>query len=97
MQRDWVVDAFNRDMPYDFFVKAQLAGDLLDKSERDEAIGGLGFPGGGPWYYDIADPAVARADERHDRVDITTRGFLGLTVACARCHDHKYDPIGTHD
>ena len=97
VQRDWVVDAFNRDMPYDLFVKAQLAGDLLDEAEREQAIGGLGFLGGGPWYYDIANPAVARADERDDRVDVTTRGFLGLTVGCARCHDHKYDPIGTHD
>ena len=97
VQRDWVVDAFNEDMPYDLFVKAQLAGDLLEEPERSEAIGGLGFLGGGPWYYDIANPAVARADERHDRVDVTTRGFLGLTVACARCHDHKYDPIPTHD
>ena len=97
VQRDWVVDAFNRDMPYDFFVKAQLAGDLLDQPERTRALGGLGFLGGGPWYYDLANPPVARADERHDRVDVTTRGFLGLTVGCARCHDHKYDPIGTHD
>jgi len=97
VQRDWVVDAFNEDMPYDLFVKAQLAGDLLEEPVRTEAIGGLGFLGGGPWYYDIANPAVARADERHDRVDVTTRGFLGLTVGCARCHDHKYDPVGTHD
>ena len=97
VQRDWVVDAFNRDMPWDDFVRAQLAGDLLEEPERSRAIGGLGFLGGGPWYYDIANPAVARADERHDRVDVTTRGFLGLTVGCARCHDHKYDPIGTHD
>ena len=97
IQRDWVVEAFNRDMPYDLFVKAQIAGDLLDEAERERAIPGLGFLGGGPWYYDIADPPVARADERHDRVDVTTRGFLGLTVGCARCHDHKYDPIGTHD
>ena len=97
VQRDWVVDAFNRDMPWDDFVRAQLAGDLLEEPEREQAIGGLGFLGGGPWYYDIANPAVARADERDDRVDVTTRGFLGLTVGCARCHDHKYDPIGTHD
>ncbi len=97
IQRDWVVEAFNRDMPYDLFVKAQIAGDLLEESERERAIPGLGFLGGGPWYYDIADPPVARADERHDRVDVTSRGFLGLTVGCARCHDHKYDPVGIHD
>ena len=97
IQRDWVVEALNRDMPYDLFVKAQIAGDLLEEAERERAIPGLGFLGGGPWYYDIADPPVARADERHDRVDVTSRGFLGLTVGCARCHDHKYDPIGTHD
>lgn len=95
--RDWVVDAFNADMPYDTFVMAQLAADQMPEKSRKDLLPGLGFLGQGPWYYDLADPPVARADERHDRVDVTTRGFLGLTVGCARCHDHKYDPIGTHD
>lgn len=97
LHRDWVVDAFNEDMPYDTFLKAHLAADLMAEDERDDLLPGLGFLGQGPWYYDIAEPPIARADERHDKVDVTTRGFMGLTVGCARCHDHKYDPIGTHD
>lgn len=100
IQRDWVVKAFNDDMPYDRFVKAQLAADLMELEEgesRLDLLPALGFLGQGPWYYDLAEPATARADERHDRVDVTSRAFLGLTVGCARCHDHKYDPIGTHD
>jgi len=95
--RDWVIQAFNEDMPYDLFVKAQIAGDLLERKDRDKFLPGLGFFGLGPWYYDITVPLQARADERHDRVDVLTRGFLGLTVACARCHDHKFDPISTKD
>jgi mono/diheme cytochrome c family protein len=97
VHRDWVVDAFNEDMPYDRFVKAHLAADLMPEDDREALLPALGFLGQGPWYYDLAEPPIARADERHDRVDVTTRGFLGLTVGCARCHDHKYDPIGTHD
>ncbi len=97
VHRDWVVDAFNDDMPYDDFVMAHLAADLMPAEKRDDMLPGLGFLGQGPWYYDIADPVIARADERHDRVDVTTRGFMGITVGCARCHDHKYDPIGIHD
>jgi hypothetical protein len=97
VHRDWVVEAFNDDMPYEKFVMAHLAADLMPEEERDELLPGLGFLGQGPWYYDIAEPTIARADERHDRVDVTTRGFMGLTVGCARCHDHKYDAIGTHD
>lgn len=95
--RDWVVDALNADMPYDTLVMAHLAADQMPESRRKDLLPGLGFLGQGPWYYDLADPPVARADERHDRVDVATRGFLGITVGCARCHDHKYDPIGTHD
>ena len=97
VHRDWVVDAFNADMPYDTFAMAHLAADLMPTEDRARLLPALGFLGQGPWYYDLADPPVARADERHDRVDVTSRGFLGLTVGCARCHDHKYDPIGTHD
>ncbi|MEW5978425.1 MAG: PSD1 and planctomycete cytochrome C domain-containing protein [Acidobacteriota bacterium] len=95
--RDWVVQAFNHDLPYDLFIKAQLAADLLDQDQRESLFPALGFFGLGPWYYDIAEPLQARADERNDRIDALTRGVLGLTVACARCHDHKYDPITIED
>jgi mono/diheme cytochrome c family protein/cytochrome c553 len=95
--RDWVIQAFNDDVPYDQFVKAQLAGDLLDEKTRYKTLPATGFLGLGPWYYDNGAVEVTRADERHDRVDVVTRGFLGLTVACARCHDHKYDPIPQTD
>jgi mono/diheme cytochrome c family protein/cytochrome c553 len=97
LYRDWVVQALNDDMPYDQFVKAQLAGDLMDAKVRYKMLPGTGFLGLGPWYYDNGAVEVTRADERHDRVDVVTRGFLGLTVACARCHDHKYDPIPQTD
>jgi Protein of unknown function (DUF1549)/Protein of unknown function (DUF1553)/Planctomycete cytochrome C len=95
--RDWVIQAFNDDMPYNTFVKAQLAGDLMDPKVRYKMLPATGFLGLGPWYYDNGAVEVTRADERHDRVDVVTRGFLGLTVACARCHDHKYDPIPQTD
>ena len=95
--RDWVIQAFNDDMPYDQFVKEQLAGDLMDAKVRYKALPATGFLGLGPWYYDNGSNEVTRADERHDRVDVVSRGFLGLTVACARCHDHKYDPIPQTD
>lgn len=95
--RDWVIRAFNDDMPYDMFVKSQLAGDLMDEKIRHKTLPGTGFIGLGPWYYDNGSTEVTRADERHDRVDVITRGFLGMTVACARCHDHKYDPIPQTD
>jgi mono/diheme cytochrome c family protein/cytochrome c553 len=97
LYRDWVVKSFNDDMPYDLFVKSQIAGDLLDPVMRVKTLPGTGFLGGGPWYYDNGAVEITHADERHDRVDVVTRGFLGVTVGCARCHDHKYDPIPTTD
>jgi hypothetical protein len=95
--RDWVVEALNRDFPYDLFVKAQLAADLMEGDIGFDLRPALGFLGLGPWHYSISPPPQARADERHDRIDAVSRGFLGLTVACARCHDHKFDPITTRD
>ena len=97
LYRDWVVKAFNDDLPYDTFVTAQLAADQMDETRRVRMLPALGFLGVGPWYYDNGSVEVTRADERHDRVDVVSRGFLGLTVACARCHDHKYDPIPQRD
>jgi hypothetical protein len=99
--RDWVIGAFNNDMPYDRFVKAQIAADLLPESEvknREELLPGLGLFGIGPWFTGDDTPyAEARADERDDKLDVLSKGFLGLTVTCARCHDHKYDPISQKD
>ena len=80
--RDWVVRALNDDMPYDKFLKAQLAGDLME--EKEKYIAGLGFFANSPEF-------------QEDRVDALGRGFLALTVACAQCHDHKFDPIPTRD
>ncbi len=97
LYRDWVIKAFNNDLPYDQFVKAQLAADLFDDKTRVANLAALGFLGLGPWYYDNGAVEITRADERNDRVDVVSRGFLGLTVACARCHDHKYDPISSRD
>ena len=89
--------ALNADKPYDRFLEEQIAGDLLDgtasdTSERADRLAALGLFSLGPVYY-----GRAVADEIDDRVDTLTRGLLGLTVACARCHEHKFDPIGTSD
>jgi hypothetical protein len=97
LYRDWVIQAFADDLPFDQFLTAQLAADQLDEPERTRNLPALGFLGLGPWLYDNGSVEVTRADERHDRVDAVSRGMLGLTVACARCHDHKFDPISTED
>jgi hypothetical protein len=95
LYRDWVIRALNTGMAYDRFVKLQLAADLIEP-DNAENLPALGFLGLGPKYYDRRRPAVM-ADEWEDRVDVVGRGLLGLTIACARCHDHKYDPIPTED
>ena len=93
--RDWVIDAWNRDLPYDEFVRLQIAADQYTPDDTSDDVA-LGFLGLGPKYYRRGDLEVM-ADEWEDRIDVVSRGLLGLTVACARCHDHKYDPIGTAD
>jgi hypothetical protein len=91
--REWVIDAINRDLPYDAFVRLQLAADQLGATND---LAALGFLGLGAKYYNRKRPEV-QADEWEDRVDTVTRTVLGLTVACARCHDHKFEPIPTED
>ena len=97
--RDWVIQMFNEDLPFDKFIKFQLAGDLIENESEDRfrQFAGLGFLGLGAQYYKNSDKAQAEADELDDTIDTVTRGFLGLTVSCARCHDHKFDPIPTRD
>ncbi|MEZ6088522.1 MAG: DUF1549 and DUF1553 domain-containing protein [Pirellulaceae bacterium] len=88
--RDYVINAINADVPYDRFVTEQLAADQLGLSDHDPALAGLGFLTVGMKFRN-------RHDMIDDQIDVVTRGLMGLTVACARCHDHKYDPIPTTD
>ena len=99
--RDWVIEAINKDVPYDRFVKLQLAADLLPDTPRKDLVA-LGFLGAAPGYHkdgrlskDVVETLYT--DDWDERVDTVSRGLLGLTVACARCHDHKFDPIPTAD
>ncbi|MBK9167134.1 MAG: PSD1 domain-containing protein [Bryobacterales bacterium] len=99
--RDYVIDAFNADLPYDQFIGEQIAGDLLPSADGSEVnrrgIVATGFLALGPkliaeqdkvkMYYDIVD----------EQIDVTGKAFLGITLACARCHDHKFDPVSTKD
>ncbi len=97
--RDWVVQAFNRDLPYDKFLIDQIAGDLVPSPNgfnRDGIIA-TGFLALGDWGGGDADKEKLLTDIADDQVDVVSRTFLGLTMACARCHDHKFDPISTAD
>ncbi|MAT68901.1 MAG: hypothetical protein CMJ58_05200 [Planctomycetaceae bacterium] len=94
--RDYVIRSLNADKPYDQFVREQLAGDELDNVTRDSIIA-TGYYRIGIWDDEPADPTQSRADEQDDIVSTTSQAFLGLTVGCARCHDHKIDPIPQAD
>jgi hypothetical protein len=99
--RDWVVDAWNRDLPYNEFIVQQIAGDLWPTPDsgglNKEGIIATGFLAIGNWGGGDADKEKLLTDIVDDQVDVVSRTFLGLTVACARCHDHKFDPISTAD
>jgi hypothetical protein len=97
--RDYVIRSFNEDKPYNRFIIEQLAGDQLDGVDvkaNPEALIPTGFVRNGPTV-DNADNEETRMDELDDMVTTTSSVFLGMTVGCARCHDHKYDPIPQRD
>ncbi|MCA9080192.1 MAG: DUF1553 domain-containing protein, partial [Planctomycetaceae bacterium] len=94
--RDYVIDAFNSDLPYDQFILEQLAGDELENVTKQSIIA-TGYYRLGAWDDEPADPLQARYDELDDIITTTGQGFLGLTMNCARCHEHKLDPIPQAD
>jgi hypothetical protein len=102
--RDWVIRALNTDMPYERFVKEQIAGDVLRPGDPEGVIA-TGFVVAGPWDFvghvelreGTVDKEKTRLLDRDDMVSSTITTFLSLTVACARCHDHKFDPIPQKD
>ncbi|RYG46990.1 DUF1553 domain-containing protein, partial [bacterium] len=92
--REWVIDAFNRDLSYDRFITQQLAADQLPEvkdADAPEGLAAMGFLTVGRRFLNSVPDII------DDRIDVTMRGFQGFTVACARCHDHKFDPIPTQD
>jgi hypothetical protein len=88
--RDWVIRAFNDDLPYDRFLLLQIAADQLAPSDSPD-LAAMGFLTGGRRFLGVTHDII------DDRIDVVTRSALALTVACARCHDHKYDPVPTKD
>jgi hypothetical protein len=101
--RDYVIRAFNADVPYDQFIREHLAGDLLENPRRDPATGlnesaiATGFFWFGQQVHSPVDIKAHQLDVIDNQIDTLTRGFQALTVSCARCHDHKFDAISTKD
>ena len=94
--RDYVIRSFNRDKPFDRFVLEQLAGDELPDASAETLIA-TGYFRLGPWDDEPADPETDRFDQLDDIVSTTSQVFLGLTLGCARCHNHKFDPLTARD
>ncbi len=98
--RDYVIDAFNADVPYDQFVTEQIAGDLLecdDWQQRRRNLIATAFLLLGPTNYEMQDKDILEMDVVDEQLDTMGKAFLGMTIGCARCHDHKFDPIPTRD
>src|SRR5262249_77421 len=98
--RDYVIAAFNADKPYDQFIKEQLAGDLMksdDPKVKAERLIATGFLAIGPKTLNDRNGLKFELDVVDEQIDVTTQAFLGITAACARCHDHKFDPIPQKD
>jgi hypothetical protein len=89
--RDWVIKALNKDLPYDEFIRKQLAADFITDQANHPDLAALGFLTVGPVFLNRKQLII------DDRIDLVTRGLMGFTVACARCHDHFHDPIPTDD
>ncbi len=98
--RDYVIDSFNADVPYDQFVMEQIAGDLLecdDWQQRRRNLIATAFLLLGPTNYEMQDKEILEMDVVDEQLDTMGKAFLGMTIGCARCHDHKFDPIPTRD
>jgi len=98
--RDYVIAAFNADKPYDRFVREQVAGDLLPSSndkQKAEQLVATGFLAIGPRGLNEQNPRLFYLDAADEQIDTLSQAFLGTTIACARCHDHKFDPISQKD
>ena len=98
--RDYVIDSFNSDKPFNDFIREQIAGDLLpydDYKKRNEYLKATGFLALGPHNYELQDKELLRMEVVDEQIDTIGQAFLAMTIGCARCHDHKFDPIPTKD
>jgi len=95
--RDYVVRSFNEDKPYDRFLTEQLAGDLIEGEANQDHLIAPAFLSIGQWFEECTDPNKLRLDLIDEQISTATRAFLAMDFSCARCHDHKFDPISTRD
>ena len=98
--RDYVIESFNQDLPYDDFIRQQIAGDLLeteDWHDRQRSLIATAFHLLGPTNYEMQDKDILEMDVVDEQLDTLGKALMGMTIGCARCHDHKFDPIPTRD